>query len=156
VQVTPDGVEHAVGDGSTVVQVSSHGITATDSVVVSVNAQEGIVANEFESLFDVYPGSVSLIQGVGLRQIVVDGSTGGNDSAAAAGTQYFVQDPTVATVTPDGLIVAGSIGKTVVTVIRDGFQKDILVEVDPVPAPGPQAMTATDGGIAQDSTGATV
>src|SRR6185503_19094222 len=90
-----------------------------------------------------------LLEGIGARQIVVDGSFGGNAAAAANGTLYYVQNPNVATVTPDGLIQAVGVGSTRVTVIAGGLQKDIEVRVAALPGVGPQAIVAEDGGIAR-------
>src|SRR5262249_41837190 len=98
-QVSADGKVHGIGRGAAVIRASSHGITAADSVYVSTSLVEGALLNSAEQVFDVYPGAVTLIEGVGRRQVVIDANMHGNDSTAASGTVYIMQDTTVATVT---------------------------------------------------------
>src|SRR5262249_20587450 len=128
-QVSADGKVHGIGRGAAVIRASSHGITAADSVYVSTSLVEGALLNSAEQVFDVYPGAVTLIEGVGRRQVVIDANMHGNDSTAASGTVYIMQDTTVATVTPDGLITAAGVGVTRLTVIKNGLQKDIEIRV---------------------------
>lgn len=48
-----------------------------------------------------------------------DGSTG-NVTAASAGTNYFTSNPTIASVSPDGLVTAQSSGTALISAINEG------------------------------------
>ena len=83
-------------------------------------------------VIDAFPETVTLVEGVGTRQIVVHGSDGSEASSAVTGTLYFVSNPTVAEVTADGLISTNQAGRTDVTVVTaDGGVADVHILVAP-------------------------
>ena len=75
-----------------------------------------------------------------------------NITSAAAGTRYFVSEPTIAEITPDGLILAKATGTVTISVIHGGKQHDIQLTVK-VPILGAAAVPAKGGVAVQDADG---
>ena len=141
------GYVHAGVDGVAVVTATVKGLTAASTATVSGNPLFGdMMSAGLDAGFDVYPGSVTLVDGTGQRQIRINGATG-DQSGATHGTRYFVENPNVATVTADGLILAHGIGSTTVSVVWQGLQKNIEVRVEALPAEGAQSFKAGEGGL---------
>src|SRR5262249_22821431 len=63
----------------------------------------------------------------------------------STGTQYFVSDPEVITVSADGLITAKHAGKAIVTVVHKGSEILVPVTVE-TPREGPVTV-GKDGGV---------
>jgi len=78
------------------------------------------------------PGGTTLTQQGGTAQLSVSATYADssiNDVTAAAGTQYTVSNPSIATVTPGGLVTAVSSGTAVVQAINEGRQGIISIQV---------------------------
>jgi len=158
VVVDANGVIRIVGSGHAVIYASGHGLSAALAVVTGTSDEDEYAYEvTLDEGFDVYPGSVSLVEDLGTRQVRINaGSTAGDQSAAGSGVIYRVQDPSVATVTADGLIVAKGPGFTIVSVIRNGLQRDIEVRVAALPAIGTQDVAPAVGAIVNGGDGLVV
>jgi hypothetical protein len=157
VQVNADGRVFGADDGYAVVRASARGIEGVNAMSVEVEPLiRYLDENGFE--VDVYPKAVNLTLS-GHRQLKislpdVDNINDGvpiNISAASAGTEYFVADSTVLTITADGLMRGLTAGTTSVTVTHKGRQHEITVHIQQ-----PDAGTATvkaSGAAVQDADG---
>ncbi len=141
----------AVAEGSTELVVSSHGILA--ATVVDVADPNDPVPPDYSGL-TVSPQAITLADDGGTQQLdveVIQGEpldlTGGFN-----GTVYYTSNSHVATVSADGLVAAVGDGTATITVITDGQEVVIPVQVK-APQPGPQAVDAS-GGVVQASDGA--
>ncbi|MBV8658658.1 MAG: Ig-like domain-containing protein, partial [Burkholderiales bacterium] len=179
VTVDAHGTVHAVGAGTAIITATANGISAEN--VITASAQPKAPGTDAQDLLEpaipdaasrlgtyelsLFPQAVDLAAptangGAGQRQIDVhtltaDGSLGTDYSPANAGTQYFVANPAICTVTADGLIVAKGAGTTTITVINGGLQGTIPVRVM-APVQGPAQISAATGGVTQDAVGNTL
>ncbi len=151
--ISAGGQLHAVADGTTVLLVSSHGIQAATAVSV------GTSTDQTQQLLvklglDDYPQALSLAAHVGSRQLKIDVGGEIDLTSASTGTEYFVSNPNVVTVTPDGLVNAGNVGIAQITVINGPAEQVIPVEVE-LPQSG-SIQVGPAGAIVQGSDGSTV
>ena len=141
---------NAVKQGTTILEVSSHGIRSVNAlnvfeVVVSADDEE---SERGSQVIDpgTYPQTLNLVTHGGLRQLKITADDGTDITAASAGTQYFISNPTVASVTPDGLVVGLDPGVATISVVYNGGQTDIPLRVQ-VPSVGPTVVAAAGGAI---------
>jgi hypothetical protein len=147
--VTQVGVVTGVAEGSTVLEISSHGIDAVTVLNVGDPVNEPVA--DFLGL-GVYPQALSLPSN-GSRQLEV--SLNGQDvSAATSGTLYFVTNPNIVQVSANGLVTAVGLGSTTVTIIENGQEIIVPVTVT-TPVTGP-AMVGKAGAIVSGPNGALV
>ncbi len=154
-----DGLLHPVTPGFGVLQVTARGLQAVTAVTV------GVPTDALDQIVDVlglnvYPGAISLPED-GQRQLLVPLVEEQWDlTSAASGSVYFSSNPSVATVTADGLMEAQGIGQAVVTVIHGPAEFSVQLIVDqsrsgPVAvAPAGGLVRATDGALLQVPPGA--
>ena len=148
--VTPAGRLTAIGSGSCVLLISSHGLQA--ATVVNVTTEDDFDQSDDTGL-DVYPGAVSLASSGGTRQI--DVTLDGTDvSRAGQGTLYFVSNPSVIQVGAGGLITGLAPGTSDVTVISFGQEQVISVLVA-APLRGPSTLSVA-GGVVEGPDGSLV
>ncbi|ROZ61645.1 Ig-like domain-containing protein [Ramlibacter sp. WS9] len=155
ISVSSTGAVRGLSDGIALVQVHARGIEGVNVFTVSAEGHgPGLDDNGFE--VDVYPRAITLPL-LGQRQLKVklpNEETGlpTNISAASAGTRYFVSDASIAEIAPDGLIFAKATGTVTVSVVHQGRQHDITLNVQQ--AQIGSAVTTAKGGVAvQDSEG---
>ncbi len=94
---------------------------------------------------DTFPDSVTLAENGGTRQLDIDIQDQTELARGSTGTQYFVSDPGVISVSADGLITAKHAGKAIVTVVHSGSEVLVPVTVE-TPREGP-AVVGKDGGV---------
>ena len=155
--ITPTGVVRALNEGTTILTAQSHGIQAVNALsVFSVQLIDGELYSTGDDVIDpgIYPGSLTLVNNGGLRQLKVTDIDGFDITAAATGTQYFIANSEVATVTPDGLVMGLVEGVTTLSIINGAGQRDIEIKVQ-VPSNGPTVITQ-DGGAVRGADGSLV
>jgi hypothetical protein len=107
ISVDVNGILHAKGVGVATITVSTDGITA-GNVITSGKSPTPPATDANGNELDVFPLSIDLPAGVGQRQIDVhtlaSSGMGTNLSTASTGTQYFISDPSVVSISPDGLM----------------------------------------------------
>jgi len=152
------GVLRASGGGLALITVR-HGDIQAENVI---HAGIGLTAPKTDANdneLDVFPLSIDLPAGIGQRQIdvhtLMHGDQWTNLTAASTGTQYFISDPSVGTITADGLLEAKAVGTAIITVIHGGLQGTIKLEVQAI-STGPVLATATHGAVTQDADGNTL
>ena len=101
-----------------------------------------------------YPPALSLEASVGTRQLTINVAGDTDLTAASTGTVYYVSNPTVVTVNPDGLVTAGAAGVATITVINGPAEKVIPVLVE-APEAGP-AVLGPAGGVVRGPDGSLV
>jgi len=151
--VSPAGSVSAQTNGTAVLLAFSHGIQAATAIRVGTPtdltsqllAQVGLTAD---------PQAVSLAAGVGTRQLDISLDHEIDLTAASTGTVYYISNPAVVGVSPDGMITAGAPGFATVTAINGPAEKVIPVKVEP-PEVGP-AVLGPGGGVVQGSDGSLV
>ena len=89
----------------------------------------------------VYPQAFALPVGNGMRQLQVTSDNGQDVTSTNLGTLYFVSNPQVVTVSPEGLVTAGQAGDAEITVISEGKEFVIAVRVE-TPHTGPAILGA--------------
>ena len=143
-----DGIE-----ALTVVRVGELPLPQTEQEAVqSIAAAVGL---------GIYPGAVTLSTGGDTRQLLLglDGLGVLGEwprlSGAETGTRYFVSNPDVITISPDGLITSLSEGFATVTAINYAAEAVVPVRVV-APQIGGVATLGTDGGVVQASDGSIV
>jgi hypothetical protein len=151
VSISSDGTVKGVTDGNAVIVASAHGIIAVQAVTVSTPDPTGAGDILSPSPLVAYPGAVSLISHVGTRQLDISTDDGTDVSSSANGTLYFTSNSEVATVSPDGLITAKNPGVATISVIFDGSEADIPINVQS-PSVG-LTQVGSAGGIVQGSDG---
>ncbi len=149
--VSPQGQLNAVGDGTAVLLVSSHGIQAATAVLVGppTFAQRQL----YDSGLTTSLTAETLAANIGSHQL--DVSVGQTSlTLASTGTLYFSSNPQVVTVSPDGVVSAGNIGTATVTVINGPAEEVVPVNVV-APSQGPVTIGA-DGAVVEGSDGSLV
>src|SRR5262249_5809179 len=144
-RVDAAGHVFAKGAGAVVVRLQSHGITAVNALNVwSIGADGSIVGNP---IIDpgLYPIALTLTPG-GLRQLRVTDVADQDLSAASAGTRYFVSNPNVISITPDGLVTAITKGVATIYVVNAGGQSQLEVSVEDAHI-GSALLTASGGAV---------
>ena len=125
----------ALAEGHAIIRAARGPLAAVN--VANVGLPTAAEALHFVLGLDIHPGALALAANSGQRQLVVQGLLGSEDlTAGASGTRYFSQNPSVATVSSDGLVVAGAPGTTVITVIHESTKTAIPVRVEQ-PQSGP-------------------
>ncbi len=112
--VTTSGVLMGQSAGTTAVRVQAFGLTAATAVTVGPAVEQNL---------DIFPLAYTLAPGE-TRQFLVRErvlNTIQDLSGAAAGTLYFVSDPTLGAITTDGLFTPLANGRVSVTVVHNGF-----------------------------------
>ena len=159
VSADTNGILRANNGGIATITVSADGLTAENVITAGISPttpQADASGNEL----NVYPLSIDLPAGVGQRQIDVhaltsDGSLGTTLNTAASGTVYYISDPSVASISPDGLITAKAGGLATITVVNGGLQATLTLEVQAAVV-GPTTATAANGAVTQDTSGDTL
>ncbi len=155
--VTAAGRLVGVAQGTSVLLVTAQGLQAATAVSVGL-PQDSLGQTLYNVGINPYPLSVALSSDGGTRQFDVN-PTGDVDrttdlSTAASGTLYFVANPLVATVSPDGLLSAVAPGSTTVTIINGPAEAVI-----PVLVQAPQigtVMVGPSGGVVEGQGGSIV
>ncbi len=159
VSADANGVLRANNGGIATIAVSADGLTAENVITAGVSPTTPPVDDSGNEL-NVYPLSIDLPAGVGQRQIDVhaltsDGTLGTTLNTAATGTVYYISDPSVASISPDGLITAKAGGVATITVINGGLQAILTLEVQPAVV-GPTLATVANGAVTEDTSGDTL
>ncbi|MEH2362218.1 putative Ig domain-containing protein [Nostoc sp.] len=154
---------HVTGltDGVSVLSASSHGIMAVTALRVGIlsdpTTQDQLnVATAEDYGLDLYPHAVTLPVGVDRRLLVRLNAEDDSPQlqAAANGTRYFVSNPNVISVTPDGVITSLHNGVANVTVVYGGAEAVVPVQVE---SPHLGATTlGTEGGVVEGTDGSMV
>ena len=156
--ITPSGTVRALGEGTTILTARSQGIQAVNALSVFqiqlLELEEGAESGLFEIDPGVYPGTLTLVNNGGMRQLQVSSSNGTDITVATTGTQYFISNPEVASVTPDGLVTGLVEGVTTLSIINGAGQRNIEIKVQ-VPSDGPTVITQ-DGGAVRGADGSLV
>jgi hypothetical protein len=148
--VTSTGQISAVGLGSTVLIISSHGIQA--ATVLNVDDPTADDPPEYYGL-EVYPQGIAMPVG-GTRQLQVELDQQVDVTAGSTGTLYFTSNPNVVQVSADGLVTTLGVGTATVTVIAANQEEVVPVQVES-PPPGPRTI-GTAGGVVQGSDGSLI
>ena len=140
-----------IGEGFTALVVSSQGIQA--ATVVDVDDPTDLNPPDYSGLV-VSPQAISLPDDGGTQQIGVELDQGQPQdiTAGSTGTLYFASNPSIVTVSADGLVTALADGSTTVTVIAAGQEMVIPVQVV-APQLGPETV-GTGGGVVRGTDGA--
>ncbi len=146
-----------VAPGTSVLIVSAGGLQAATAVTVGA-PQGSLETTLYDEGLNTYPLAVALSSSGGTRQFDVNPVGDIDDttdlSTAASGTVYYVSNPQIATISPDGLLTAVSPGSTTVTIIN-GPAESIV----PVLVQAPQTGTVTvgaAGGVVEGTDGSIV
>jgi len=141
VSVGLDGTVLGVGAGFAIVEFRING---GGSIAAAIT-----VGPADSRLIEIYPESYILIPGATRQMVVRESLEAGMVSRASAsdGTRYFVSDPTIATITADGLLTALRAGSVTVTVINGGWSLRAAFVVAPAVASG--ATVGVAGGVVQ-------
>src|SRR5207244_1663057 len=137
--VSPGGKVSAVATGTSILQVSSHGIQAVTALDI------GMPRDRASQMLQVVGLSVApqelLLPGPGsTQQLRIQGPDSVDLIAGSSGTRYFVSNPAVLQVSADGLLTALALGSATVTVINGPAEKLLTVRVA-----APQAGPVTTG-----------
>ena len=132
--------------GTTYITATAYGLTI--ATAVSNDAEPAYNLQFFPESYVLQPDET--------RQFLVRRNIRGQIfelSSANDGTAYFVEDPTIGSITGDGLFAPLSSGTTVVTVVHDGVSLRV-----PVRVATPSGATVVDsaGGLFDDGTGIVV
>ncbi|MDA8744744.1 dockerin type I domain-containing protein [Rubripirellula amarantea] len=141
--VTPTGTVGGIAQGNGLITATAFGLTAATSLRVGEDTER--------TTFDIYPTNYALELGQ-TRQFFVrerneDGSV--TDRASDPDTFYVIADPTIGTITQDGLFTPIALGTTQVTVIREGVSEvaEILIAA---PSLGATTVGEEGGLVATD------
>jgi hypothetical protein len=147
--VSAGGELSALADGITVLLAGSHGIQAATALTVGF-PQDQTQQDLYVVGLDTYPQALALAPDVTRQmKITLQGQT--DLAAASAGTRYFVSNPAVLSVTPDGLVTGLAPGVATLTVIDGPAETVVPVEVQ---APRPSgASLGAGGGVVQGADG---
>ena len=141
VTVGPDGTVLGVGAGTAIVEfhLGNGGVVAS---AVRVGTADARVLQFYPDTYAMQPGDT--------RQMVVRErleNSVEDRSGSASGTDYFVSDPAVATISSDGLLVALKSGTITVTTVNGGQSVQATFTITAAAASG--ATVGTDGGVVQ-------
>ncbi|MDS4014742.1 MAG: Ig-like domain-containing protein, partial [Candidatus Accumulibacter sp.] len=157
-EVSEQGLMRGLKDGTAIVRAFAQGIESVNVVSVGLKPQtpsHDAAGNELA----LFPGSIILPLASGQRQIDLHSltftETLGTDYTGSDSLEYFISQPGVVTVSAQGLIRAIGLGRSQITVVRDGYQASLAVEVVE-PVIGSSAIDASIGGVVQDSVGNTL
>jgi YD repeat-containing protein len=150
VVVSATGQIAALHEGFGAIVISSHGQQAATAFRVGTPTSPGDILLAGVGPH-VFPAALSLADHGGTRQLQVNFLGGPQIASAADGTQYYVSDPNVISVRPDGLITAGNEGTAVVTIVHRGSEVRVPVKVH-APSIGP-TMIGREGGVVQGQGG---
>lgn len=120
VTVSTDGMLTAIAVGSTLVRATSEGVTGT--VAVTVVQAAGTTAKLWLSPRTPYIGVNEDLQMVAEARDI-------NDVVLNRPAQWFIADPSIASITPAGTVRGVAEGATMVRVTVDGFADSTLVSV---------------------------
>ena len=124
-KVSADGVVTSAGNGSTTIAVRHQGFSAN----VTVNVEVGVTLQALQ----MTPESVTLRSAGVAEQLSVNGAFSDDSikdlTAAATGTVYESSHPSVATVSPDGLVTAHAHGVSTITASNAGLSDTTRVTV---------------------------
>src|SRR5678815_926196 len=148
--ISLNGALPGISNGTSANIVSTHGLQAATAFGIGAPAN-AFEKELYESGVSVYPQSLSLAVGSGTRQLRITILVSIEVSSASAGTNYFVSQPSIVSVTPDGLVSGLLPGVAVVTVINGAAEVLIPVIVEE-PRPGP-AIVGSLGGVVQAEDG---
>src|SRR5262249_20316754 len=148
--VSATGRIDALAQGTTILEVSSHGIHAATPISVGFPTDRTEQLLEVQGL-DVYPDAVTLSSAGGTRQFRTGLAGEGALTLPPAGARYYVANPLVVTVSADGLTTAVAPGQTEVTIIYGAREVIVPVRVE-APQVGP-AVLGTAGGVVQGPEG---
>ncbi|MDE3034800.1 MAG: beta-propeller fold lactonase family protein, partial [Nitrospirota bacterium] len=139
--------------GTGVITATSHGLQA--ATAFSVGIPEDQTQQFLYGLgLNVYPGGVTLVENTGQRQILANLVDTIDLTQGSTGTQYYVSNSNVISVSTDGLITAGQSGDAVVTVING--PAEFLIPVHVEAAHVGATVLGTGGGIVQGTDGSLV
>jgi len=143
--------------GTSALVVSAGGLQAATAVTVGVT-QDALDQELYNQGLDLYPLSVTLSSTGGTRQLDVhpgdDLLLSTNLAPSVTGTEYFVSQPGVVTVSADGVLTAVAPGTVTVTVIQGPTEARTTVRVQ-TPQTGTVIVDAS-GGVVQGSDGSVV
>jgi hypothetical protein len=148
--VQANGTVRAKQAGIAMLSVRARGIEGISTVTVDAAEKLPSTAEAFD--VDVYPRAIDLPAGTGQRQLKVTLPDHTNISSAASGTRYYISNPNVAEISPEGLILAKAAGLALISVVNGGMQHDIVLRVEE-PTVGSVPVSAADGAAVEDAVG---
>ncbi len=155
--ISADGRLVGVATGTTTLIATAQGLQAATAVTVG-KPSDGLDQELLNAGLNLYPLSVTLSSAGGTRQLDVypgdDYQLANNLSAGATGTQYYLSQPGVVMVSPDGLLTAVAPGTVTVTVIHGPAEARTTVSVQ-APQVGPGTVDKS-GGVVEGSDGSLV
>jgi len=141
--------------GTVLLSFAAQGIVGANAMHVADRPKTPLT-DEIGNELDLFPPQINLAARIGQRQIdvhaVTEDGTLGSDATAKPDLIYFVSDPTVASVSAEGLIKAKAPGVATVTVIQGAKQGTIQLRVVE-PVTGPSRVDAKAGAVVQDGEG---
>ncbi|MBE9012320.1 putative Ig domain-containing protein, partial [Pseudanabaenaceae cyanobacterium LEGE 13415] len=161
--VSTNGLATGLRDGIAIFSASRDGIEAVTAIRVGdiprpQNEQKIDTAFAEERGLKLYPQAVTLTPGVTRRLLVgIEGFIDSPDLAlATSGTRYFISNPDVLTITPDGVITALNNGIANVTIVNGAAEAVVSVQVQ-IPHWGETTLDSRGGAIeASDGSGTQV
>ena len=147
--VGPNGAIVTLSAGQTILTATVDGpgtrwVAATPLTVGTNPAPETL--SFFPSTYAVTVGQARQFQ---VLELMSDG-TQSDVSSAADGTVYYVSNPALGTISPDGLFSATALGSELVTVIQDG-QSNVATLTIAAPVTGGTATVTASGTIVSDA-----
>ncbi len=143
--VGPNGAIVTLSAGQTILTATIDGLTAATPLTVGTNP-----APETLSFFPLtYALTVGQSRQFQVLELMSDGSQS-DVSSAADGTVYYVSNPALGTISPDGLFTATALGSELVTVIQDG-QSEVATLTITTPVTGGTATVTASGTIVSDA-----
>jgi hypothetical protein len=151
--VNADGVVTALADGSSVLLAEAASIQAATAVGVGFPTDQtqqflhalGLVAD---------PEAIALPVSGGTRQFNISVDHQIDLTAGSAGTQYYVSNSSVISVSPDGLVTALDEGFVTLTAINGPAEVVVPIRVE-MPRIG-SSLVGPDGGVVQGSDGSII
>src|SRR6266571_1101043 len=160
VEARANGTVRGLSEGTAILTAKSHGIQAFNAlgvfqVAIPDPADQGAESSQEPIDPGVYPGTLTLTNNGGKRQLKITAVDGTDITTAAMGTLYFVGNPDVATITPDGLVMGLAEGVTTLSIINGAGQQNVELKVQ-APSVGATLVNAQDGGAVQGADGSLV
>ncbi len=145
--VGPNGAILTLAAGQTVLTATVDGLTAATPLTVGTNSAPETLSF-FPSTYALTVGQARQFQ---VLELMSDG-TQSDVSSGADGTVYYVSNPALGTISPDGLFTATALGSELVTVIQDG-QSEVATLTITTPVTGGTAVVRASGAIVSDADG---
>jgi YD repeat-containing protein len=147
------GVLDARSTGFSLITLTARGLTRAAAINVFERPADNGPDSEGDSAeglpplpeINLFPSAVTLVAGGGTRQLLIKSPEGDDLTVPGAGTQYFVSNPNVVSVSATGLVTALAPGVSFITVINGGATATVSLLVKAPAANG--SAVGSEGGV---------